>query len=558
MQLLEIASNKTMGVVINLVINRRTLLILTAAVFAVIGTTTAGCSGKPDPDAGLTVLNRSLSSDPESLDPQKARSTQAADVLRDIGEGLIAYDPTGELVAAGAERWTVSEDGLTYTFELRANARWSTGEPVTAADYVFGLQRLVDPASATFYASAVSAIVNAEAIIRGELPAESLGVRAEDSHTLAIDLSEPTLYLLGLLTHPSTFPAHRGRVAAHGEDYALPGNLPSNGAYLLESWEPGSLVKIRRNTEYWNDGNTAIDVVYHHVITQEAQELNRYRAGELHITTNVPPESFQQVREEYGEQLRVYPTLGVYYYGFNLDREPFADQPRLRQALSMAIDREVLVEKITGRGEAPAYSWVPPGIYNYEPPRFSYANLTQDERNRIARSLYREAGYGEDNPLRFELRYNTSDTQRRIALAVQAMWREVLGAEAELVNVEFQVLLDQMRAAEITQMFRSSWLGDYNDAYTFLGVLESDSPSNMPRYVDEEYDDLLQNAASQVDADRRRLYLEEAERVLLADHPVIPLYFYVSKHLVDPRIRGWGDNPLDYHYSQHLSFDAAD
>lgn len=537
---------------INMTLNRRALFVLAAALLA------AGCSGKLDPDAGLSVLHRSLSSDPESLDPQKARSTQAADVLRDIGEGLIAYDPAGELAAAGAERWAASEDGLTYTFDLREDARWSTGDPVTANDYVFGLRRLVDPASATFYASAVSAIVNAEAIINGEMPAESLGVRAVGEHTLEISLTEPTLYLLGLLTHPSTFPAHHDLVEQHAEDYALPGNLPSNGAYLLESWEPGSIVKIRRNTEYWNDANTAIDVVYHHVITQEAQELNRYRAGELHITSNVPPESFQQVREEYGDQLRVYPTLGVYYYGLNLGREPFADKPRLRQALSMAIDREVLVERITGRGEAPAYSWVPPGIYNYEPPQFSYADLTQEERNRIARSLYREAGYGDDNPLRFELRYNTSDTQRRIALAVQAMWREVLGAEAELVNVEFQVLLDQMRAGEITQAFRSSWLGDYNDAYTFLGVLESGSPSNMPGYGNEEYDELLRNAASQVDADRRRLYLEEAERVLLADHPVIPLYFYVSKHLVDPRIRGWGDNLLDYHYSQHLSFDTAD
>ncbi len=532
-------------------LNRRALLCLAAALLV------AACSGKPDPDAGLSVLNRSLSADPESLDPQKARSTQAADVLRDIGEGLLAYDPAGALVAAGAERWSVSGDGLTYTFDLRKDARWSTGDPVTADDYVFGLRRLVDPASATFYASAVSAIVNAESIIAGEMPPESLGVRAVDAHTLEISLTEPTLYLLGLLTHPSTFPAHRERVEQHGEHYALPGNLPSNGAYLLERWEPGSVVEIRRNTEYWNDAGTAIDVVYHHVITQEAQELNRYRAGELHITSNVPPESFQQVREEYGGQLRVYPTLGIYYYGFNLSREPFADEPGLRQALSMAIDREVLVERITGRGEAPAYSWVPPGIYNYEPPQLSYAELTQEERNRIAQSLYREAGYGEENPLRFELRYNTSDTQRRIALAVQAMWRDVLGAEAELVNVEFQVLLEQMRAAEITEVFRSSWLGDYNDAYTFLGVLESGSPSNMPRYVNDEYDALLRNAASQVDADRRRLYLEEAERVLLADHALIPLYFYVSKHLVDPRIRGWGDNLLDYHYSRHLSFDTA-
>lgn len=533
-------------------INRRYLLILIAALGV------SACSGKPDADAGLTVLNRALAADPESLDPQKARSTQTADVLRDIAEGLLRYGPTGELAAAGAESWTVSDDGLTYTFKLRAGARWSTGEQVTAADYVFALRRLVDPATAAFYASAISAIVNAEAVVAGEMPAERLGIRAVDGDTLEIVVTEPTVYLLGLLTHPSTFPVHRRLLAEHGDDYALPGNLPSNGAYLLASWEPGSVVKIRRNTRYWDDANTAIDVVYHHVITQEAQELNRYRAGELDVTSTVPSENFQALREEYGSALHVYPILAVYYYGLNLQKEPFAGNPKLRQALSMAVDREVLVEKITARGEAPAYSWVPPGIYNYEPPRFSYANLTQDERNTIARSLYREAGYGEDNPVRFELRYNTSDSHRRIALAVQSMWREVLGAEVELVNVEFQVLLSQMRAGDVTQVFRSSWFGDYNDAYTFLGVLESGSPSNLPGYANDEYDELMRNAATQVDADRRRLYLEEAERVLLADHPVIPLYFYVSKHLVNPRIRGWGDNLLDYHYSQHLSFDAVD
>jgi oligopeptide transport system substrate-binding protein len=212
-----------------------------------------------------------------------------------------------------------------------------------------------------------------------------------------------------------------------------------------------------------------------------------------------------------------------------MTKPPFADNPELRQALSMAIDREVLVAAITGRGEAPAYSWVPPGIDNYEPVQLPYAELSQPERNAIAQSLYRKAGYSKDNPLRFELRYNTSDTQQRIALAVQAMWRKVLGAEAQTVNVEFQVLLDQMREREVTRVFRSSWFGDYNDANTFLAIMQSDSAANMPGYSNPEYDELMRSAGEQLDLDRRRLYLEEAERVLLADHAVIPLYFYVSK-----------------------------
>ena len=483
---------------------------------------------------------------------------QSADVLRDIGEGLVGHSPSGELVAAGAERWEISDDGLTYTFHIRPDARWSNGDPVTAHDFVFGLQRLVDPATAAFYAAELSNVVNAAPIIAGHLPPGSLGAEAFDNATLVVTLDRPTPYLLALLTHPTTFPVHKASFETHGEAYARAGTLLSNGAYVLVRWEPGSLLELHRNEYHWNAANTAIDVVRHHVITQEMAEFNRYRAGELHTTTVVPPDNFAQVREVYGDQLRVYPLLGVYYYGFNLKREPFKDNPKLRQALSMAIDREVLVEKIMGRGELPAYSWVPPGVNNYESVRFPYADLSQEERNAIARSLYEEAGYGEDNPLRFELRYNTSDTQQRLALAVQAMWREVLGAEAELVNVEFQVLLDQMRSGEVTQVFRSSWLGDYDDANTFLAIMRSDSPANMPGYADEDYDALLENAGAQLDLTRRRLYLEEAERDLLANHPVIPLYFYVSKHLVSPEVSGWEDNILDYHYSQHLSLDATD
>jgi oligopeptide transport system substrate-binding protein len=196
---------------------------------------------------------------------------------------------------------------------------------------------------------------------------------------------------------------------------------------------------------------------------------------------------------------------------------------------------------------------VPPGVANYEPTTFAFAGLSKAERESIARRFYKEAGYGEDKPLRVEVRYNTSDTNKKIAVAIQSMWKEVLGVETVLINEEFQVLLANMRDAEVTEVFRSSWLGDYNDAHTFLSVLQGGSPANMPRYDNEEFDSLMQRAAAQVDLERRRLYLEEAERVMLADHPVIPLYFFVSKHLVSPEVSGWGDNVLDYHYSQHLS-----
>ena len=519
-------------------------------------TALTACSGSIED--GVPTLHRSLPAEPESLDPHKARSIQAADVLRDIGEGLVGYSASGELVPAAAERWQVSDDGKKYTFFLREDARWSNGDPLLAEHFVFSLRRLVAPETAAFYATMLADVVNAADIVAGTQPPEALGVEATDERTLVLRLDRPTPYILSLLTHPSTFPVHPPSVEQWGDAFARPEKLLSNGAYVLQSWSPGSNLRVRRNSAYWNDAGTAIDAVTYHVIVQPAAELNRYRAGELHVTSSVPPDSFQAVTEEYADELRVWPTLGVYYFGFNLTRPPFEGAAALRQALSMAIDRELLADRIVGRGEAPAYSWVPPGVANYSPPVMSFAALTQDERNAIARRLYAEAGYGPDNPLTVEVRYNTSDTNKRIAVAVQSMWRDVLGVAATLINEEFQVLIANVRAREITQVFRASWLGDYNDAHTFLSVMLSNASANTPGYASEEFDSLMRRAAGQPDLDRRRLYLEEAERVLLADHVVIPLYFYVSKHLVSPNVSGWGDNVLDYHYSQHLSLNATE
>ena len=535
----------------------RDMISLRLVLLVTFGLTLVSCGNPVDPKAEVTTLHRGLSIDPESVDPHKSRSVQAAEVLRDIGEGLLSYSASGELVGGVAKEWTVAEDGLTYTFLLRDDARWSNGDPVTAEDFAFSFRRLVDPDTAAFYAEMLGSIVNVRTIIAGEKAPQDLGVVAVDERTLVITLDQPTPYLLSLLTSPSTFPVHPDSIAQHGDAFTRPGNLLSNGAYKLDAWEPGSVLVLSRNEYYWNNDETAIDAVNHHVLTQEMTELNRYRAGEIHITGSVPPDSIQQIRAERPAELHIAPYLGVYYYGFNLTKPPFKDNPQLRAALSMAVDRDVLVEQITGRGEAPAYSWVPPGVNNYEPRRLAYADMSQDERNAHARRLIKEAGYGPDNPLQIELRYNTSDTQQRMALAIQSMWKDALGIETTIINEEFQVLLANTQAREITQVFRSSWIGDYNDAHTFLSIMESDNPANQPAYASEEFDSLMQRAAQQVDLDRRRLWLEEAERVLLADHPGIPLYFYVSKHLVSPDVVGWGDNVLDYHYSQHLSLVPA-
>jgi len=513
------------------------------------------CACNPGaPELASSVLNRGLGQEPESVDPHRARTTQAHTVQRDLFEGLASYSADGRLVPGVAERWDVSAGGLQYTFYLRSNARWSNGEPLTASDFVYSFRRLVDPDTAAFYAQSLSAIENAPQIVAGELLPESLGVAATGEHILAIRLTRTTPYFLALLTHPSTFPVYAPSLEMYGDQFARPGNLVSNGAYALNEWVLGSVLTLTRNEHYWNDGATSIDVVHHHVAQEPASELYRYRAGELDITSTIPADAFADLRESRPDELRLAPALSVYFYGINLNHAELGDQPKLRQALSMAIDREALVEQVLGRGESPAWSFVPPGVDGYSGPAFSYAQQSIEERRERARELYAQAGYSALRPLEIELRYNTSATHRRIAVSIQEMWNDVLGFEVRLINEEFRVLVANMRAMEITQLFRLSWNGDYNDANSFLSLFRSDDPSNMFGYSNDNFDRLMAAASGATDPERRAGFLAAAERQVLDDHVVIPLYFPVSKHLVDGDILGWQDNVLDYHYSQHLSF----
>ncbi len=513
--------------------------------------TSISCSRPSDLGDQLNVLDRGLNGAPDSLDPHKFHSTQAAEVLRDIGEGLLRYSAKGELVGGVASHWDISEGGLRYTFYLRPEARWSNGQPVTANQFVLSIQRLTAPSTGSPNSNFVSAITNSESVIAGIMPPSSLGIVALDDHVLSISLSAPTPQFLYLLEHPSTFPIYATSIEDKLAYLDGEHQYVTNGAYKFKRQIVGSIIELRRNEYYWDNQNTKIDNVNYHIV-DEAAEFNRYRAGELDVTGNVAPSVFPVIRMDFPDELRVSPYLAVYYYGFNLNKPPFSGNKILRRALSMAIDRPTLVEQVTGRGEDPAYGWVPNGLANYTAQRFDYAQYSKGQRNKEARRLYRDAGYSRNNPLKFELRYNTSDVHQRIALAIQSMWRDVLGADVTLVNEEFKVLLSNIRAGEITQMFRLSWTGDYNDPQAFLRIMESDNPSNMTRYSNELVDDLMVSAGKTQDSVTRRQLLEYTERLVLDDHPVIPIYFYVSKHLVKPTVKGWTENMLNIHSSQHL------
>ncbi len=497
------------------------------------------------------ILLRGNGPDPDSLDPHRARLWESMVVLRDLFECLTRLDRNAKAVPAAAESWSVSDDGRVYTFKLRPNLRWSNGEPLVAEDFAAGMRRLVDPATASQYAQVVDVIQNASEIAAGQKPVDSLGVAAPDDATVTVTLTNPAPYLPGLMAHPSSAPLHRPSLAKHGDRFSRPGAQVSNGAFVLDEWLQGSYILARRNTNYWNDAANRLDAVKYLHIADENAELRAYRAGEVHCTAVVPRGQFGWIQENLSSELHVAPQLSTYYFGFNLDRPLFKD-PRVRRALSMVIDRERLTNSVLRVGEVPAYSWVPPGVNDYTTQTFDYAGTPMPKRIEEARGLLRAAGFSKDRPLDFELRYNTGEVHAKVAVAVAAMWKEALGIEPRLAAVEFKSLMQDIDRREV-DVFRTSWIGDYNDPYTFLQYLKSSFGINLPRYSSARYDSLLEEASAQTDPARRRQMLEEAERIALADHPLIPLYYYVNKHLVKPSVVGWYDNVMNVVYSQDLA-----
>jgi oligopeptide transport system substrate-binding protein len=528
-------------------ITRSGLAALFLSVLALVGCSHSG-SSSPHPTA---TLLRGAGPDPDSLDPQRARSVESQNILRDLCEGLTTLDKTAAVAPGVASEWTMSPDGKTYTFKLRPDARWSNGDRVVAADFVAALRRLVDPATASGYAQVIDVIANAGDIIAGKKPPEALGVSAPDDSTVVVTLSNPAPYLPGLLSHTSTCPVHQPTLAAHGDSFARPGIMVSNGAFVLKEWVQNSHITATRNHYYWNDSHTRLEAVKYFLIADENAELTRYRAGELDITAVVPRGQFDWIKANLAGELHISPQLNTYFYGFNLRRPPFKDHPGLRRALSLVIDREKLARLVLRVGELPAYGWVPPGVNNYTSQSFDYKDTPLPERIAEARRLYREAGYSSSNPLHFELRYNSGEVHTNLAVAIASAWKEALGVDVRLTAEEFKSLLQDVDRGDV-EMFRSSWVGDYNDAYTYLQYLKSDFGINLPHYHNPDYDLLLTRAAAEVDPSKRRALLEEAERMALRDHPLIPIYFYVNKHLVKPRVEGWYDNVMNVVYSKDL------
>ncbi len=532
----------------------------TVAALAAIGL--GGCGGQgdqADPIGGASgqelaeeqVLRWGNGAEPGSLDPHRTQGVPGSNIGRDLFEGLTSEAPDGTVIAGAAESWEISDDGRTYRFFLRPEARWSNGDPVTADDFVYSLRRSLDPATLSNYTFILNPILNAEAVAAGELPTSEVGVRALDAHTLEIRLENITPYFLGLLTHSASYPVHPPSAEAHGNQYARPGNLVSNGAYRLEEWVVQSHVKLVRNEHYWDNGRTTIDEVWYYPTEDQTAELSRFRAGELDLSNAIPKRQVDWIRENLPEELVISPYLGTYYFGFNLTRPPFQDNPELRRALALAVDRDIITGQVTNAGEVPAYGWVPP-VQNYTGQQMPEAAWTQEERVAEARRLYALAGYSEENPLRTRILYNTQEDHRRIAVAIASMWKQTLGVEVEILNQEWKVFLDTRQQKIETEIYRSGWIGDYNDAYTFAELFASGSGLNHTGYSSPDYDRLLREASAEGDMKRRAELLQQAERVLVEDLPIMPLYFYVTARMVRPWVGGYMPNIMDHHRSQNF------
>lgn len=506
------------------------------------------------PAQAQKVLHRGNGAEPETLDPAKSSGVPESWLQYDLFDGLIVPDGKGGFMPGAAERWDVSADSRTYTFHLRRNAKWSDGTPVTAADWVFSWRRLVDPKTAADYAYFLWQVKNAQDVSFGRKPLEALGVRAVDDYTFEVALGAPTPYFLSMLHHHSAYAVSKANVEKFGADFVKPGNLVTNGAYMLAEAVPQSHIKMVKNPHHYDAAATKIDTVFYYPTENQEAELKRYRAGELHLTYEVPVSQMQWLRQNMAAELHLAPYFGTYFYAPNLTREPWKSNKDLRLALYLAIDRDLLVDKINQRGEIPAYSFVPPNTTNYVQQVLEYARWTQEQRDAKAKELFAKAGYGPGGkPLDLEILYNTQENHRKLAIAVASMWQQKLGVKVTLNNQEWKVFLSTRDEKQFKDVTRHGWIGDYNDANNFLELVRGDiGKQNPSAFSDPQYDRLMTEANATADVAKRAALLQQAERLMLEEVALFPLHFYSSRHMISPKLIGWTDNLQDLHPSRFL------
>ncbi|CAI0909058.1 ABC transporter substrate-binding protein [Serratia entomophila] len=481
-------------------------------------------------------LVRANGYEPATLDPNLAESNVEFYIFNDLFEGLLRVGKKGEVIPALAEKW--EQQGNVWTFHLRPQAKWSNGDPVTAGDFVYSWRRLTDPKTASPYGSYLASayVLNAAEINAGSKPPSELGVRALDAHTLQVTLAEPNSYLLKQLVHFPVLPVNQKVVEKYGKDWTQPAHFVGNGAFRLSQWVVNEKLVVERNPQYWDNANTRLNKVTF-LPLQGFPEVARFRAGEIELGYTTPPELYQRLKKTLGdEQLVTYPLLSTSYFAFNNQQAPFNDV-RVRQALNLALDKDIIAGKVLGYGQQPAWTFTPTGAGGYSLKAGEAAGWTREQRLAQAQKLLAEAGFNAANPLRFTLLYSNDATIKKIVIASSAMWKKNLGVEARLQSQERKVTLDSINRGQYSVAF-TRWLADYNDPSTFLNVFRSASSENSPKYRNGNYDRILHQATAAQTPQQVQHYFQQAEDLLAADTPVAPVYYEANATLVKPYVKG--------------------
>ncbi|NEG82658.1 peptide ABC transporter substrate-binding protein [Pantoea agglomerans] len=510
-----------------------------------------------NPPAGAQLAEqqqivRHIKDEPASLDPLKAVGLPEIQVIRDLFEGLTNQDAQGKIVPGVAQSWS-SSDNKTWVFTLRNNARWSNGDPVTAQDFVYSWQRLVDPKNSSAFAwfAGLSGIQNAAAITKGEMTSDKLGVVAQSKNQLKVTLDRPVPWFPALVANVALFPVPQKIIAQQGDSWTSPGKLVGNGAFQLSERVVNEKIVLTRNPHYWDDAHSVLTKVTFVPINEESSATKRYRSNDIDITESFPKNMYALLKKTLPGEVYTPDQLGTYYYAFNTQKGPTADV-RVRKALSWSIDRKVIAEKVLGTGEKPAWHFTPDVTAGFKPLPTFMQQHDQNSLNAQAKSLLAAAGYGPGKPLKLKLLYNTSESHQKIAIAVASMWKKNLGVDVTLENQEWKTYIDSRNSGNF-DVIRASWVGDYNEPSTFLNLLTSGNSSNIARFNNADYDAVIAKASRETSDQVRNSDYNRAEQILAEQAPIAPIYQYTNGRLIKPWVKGYPiTNPEDVAYSREL------
>ena len=518
-----------------------------------------GCSENISPvDSGLEqqIYHHGNGSEPQGIDPHIVTGVPEHHILISLCEGLTIPNPnpTGSdgYIPGTAESWTISDDGKEYIFKLNKNAKWSNGDPVTADDFVWSWKRILTASLGSQYPDMLYYLVGAYEYHNGEIDNfDEVGIKALDSHTLKVNLKNPTPFFIGLLSHYSTWPVHKETVLKHGDiddrngEWTRPGNFVCNGPFQLKTWELNNKIVVEKNPHYYDASMVRLNEIHYYPVSNVMTEDRMFRAGQLHLTSSMPTQKCPIYIEEKNPNLKIDPYMGTYFYRINTENETLSDG-RVRKALAYSIDRQLLVDKVTQCGQIPAYSFTPPGSNGYQPS----TEIPYDPV--LAKQLLAEAGYSSDNPFpKLEILFNTNEGHRKVALAIQQMWQNELGIEVELVNQAWKVYLSREMVGDF-QISRAGWIGDYEDPNTFLDLMRPNRGNNKTGWENMDFDALVEEANTINDQEKRYELLNEAEKILIDNMPIIPLYTYVRVYQLSSDVKGFNPHILDHHHPKFI------